>query len=119
MEKLTEYKFEFQWGGEDTWFTKANRWAQKQKFPINHLAMGLIVWLWEKWVDGKVQMEMASVDKQAEEIVKQWEEEEKQESIIESKPSEVEGLDDISIHAPWSSTIGDWNDSAINYKKWR
>ena len=76
--KLTEYKFEYQWGGEDTWFTKANRWAKKQKFPINHLAMGVIVWLWEKWVDGRVQMEMASVDKQAEEIVKQWEEEDKQ-----------------------------------------
>ena len=99
--KLIEYKFEFQWGGEDTWFTKANRWAQKQKFPINHLAMGLIVWLWEKWVDGKVEMEMTSVDKQAEEIKEQWKEEEKQEPIVESKPSEVEGLDDISIRAPW------------------
>ena len=76
--KLIEYKFEFQWGGEDTWFTKANRWAQKQKYPINHLAMGLIVWLWEKWVDGKVELEMASVDKQAENIKNQWENDDEQ-----------------------------------------
>lgn len=94
--KLIEYKFEFQWGGEDTWFTKANRWAQKQKYPINHLAMGLIVWLWEIWVDAKVQLEMKSVDKQAEEIKKQWSEEDPKPSI-KSEPSEVEGLDTISI----------------------
>ena len=94
--KLIEYKFEFQWGGEDTWFTKANRWAQKQKYPINHLAMGLIVWLWEMWVDAKVQLEMKSVDKQAEEIKKQWSEEDSKPSI-KSEPSEVEGLDTISI----------------------
>ena len=94
--KLIEYKFEFQWGGEDTWFTKANRWAQKQKYPINHLAMGLIVWLWEIWVDAKVQLEMKSVDKQAEEIKKQWSEEDPKPSI-KSEPSEVEGLSLIHI----------------------
>ena len=70
-----EHKFEHQWGGEDTWYTKSKRWANKQKFPINHLALGLIEWLWQQWVEGRVQMEMQSVDKQAEEIVKQWDEE--------------------------------------------
>lgn len=94
--KLIEYKFEFQWGGQDTWFTKASRWAQKQKYPINHLAMGLIVWLWEKWVDGKVLLEMTSVDKQAEEIKKQWSEEDPKPTIT-TEPSEVEGLDTVSI----------------------
>ena len=94
--KLIEYKFEYQWGGEDTWFTKANRWAKKQKFPINHLAIGLITWLWVKWVDGKVELEMTDVDKQAEEIKEQWKEEDKK-PVIKSTPSEVEGLDIISI----------------------
>jgi len=94
--KLIEYKFEFQWGGEDTWFTKANRWAQKQKYPINHLAMGLIVWLWEMWVDAKVELEMKSKINEAEEIKKQWSEEDSKPSI-KSEPSEVEGLDTISI----------------------
>lgn len=96
-----EHKFEHQWGGEDTWYTKGKRWANKQKFPINHLALGFIEWLWQHWVDGKVQMEMTSVDKQAEEIKKQWEEEEPQ-TIVKSTPSEVDGLDIIEIKSPWS-----------------
>jgi hypothetical protein len=58
------YKFEHQWGGEDTWYTKGKRWANKQKFPISHLALGAIEWLRERWVDGRVEMEMASIDKQ-------------------------------------------------------
>jgi len=92
-----DFEFEYHWGGEDTWYTKSKRWAKKQKNPIvQHLALGFIEWLWEKWIKGRVQMEMASVDKQAEEIRKQWEEEEKK-SIIKSTPSEVEGLDIISI----------------------
>ena len=41
-------------------------------------------------------MEMTSVDKQAEEIKKQWSEEDPKPTII-SEPSEVEGLDNISI----------------------
>lgn len=94
---MTEYKFEHQWGGEDTWYTKGKRWANKQKFPINHLALGVLEWLWEKWVEGRVDMEMASVDKQAEEIKKQWEEEENTGPFVKTRPSEVEGLDDISI----------------------
>jgi len=43
-DKEIEHKFEYQWGGEDTWYTKSKRWANKQKFPINHLALGLIEW---------------------------------------------------------------------------
>lgn len=57
------------------WYHKAERWANKQKFPINHLALGFIAWLKEKWIEGKIKMTMQSVDKQAEDIVKQWEEE--------------------------------------------
>ena len=91
-----DYKFEHQWGGEDTWYTKSKRWANKQKNPIvRHLILGFIEWLWERWVDGKVMMEMTSVDKQAEELVKQWEQDDKPE--VKSKPSEVEGLDEISV----------------------
>ena len=69
------YKFEHHWGGEDNWYTKGKRWANKQKFPINHLALGAIEWLREQWVDGRVEMEMASVDKQAEQIKEQWDKE--------------------------------------------
>ena len=92
---MEDFKFEYQWGGEDTPFTKMRRWAKKQNPIVQHLALGFIEWLWKHWVDGKVDMEMNSVDKQAEEILKDWEEEPK--TITTTKPSEVEGLDTISI----------------------
>ena len=92
-----EHKFEYQWGGEDNWYTKSKRWANKQKFPINHLALGFIEWLWMQWIIGKVKMEMASVDKQAEEIKEEWSQQEDDRWVTESSPSEVEGLDNISI----------------------
>ena len=97
------YKFEHEWGGEDTWYTKGKRWANKQKFPINHLALGFLEWLWKLYVDERVKQEMKSVDKQAEQILKEWEEEDAKysEPILESKPSEIEGLDEIRIKAPW------------------
>ena len=112
------YKFEYQWGGEDNRYTKGKRWAKKQKFPINHLALGFIEWLWTMWVQGKVDMEMTDVDKQVNEIIKTWNEDEKQEPVKEIKKSDIEGLDEIRIIAPWSNG-NDWNDTSINYKKWR
>ena len=117
-----EYKFEHQWGGEDTWYTKSKRWANKQKFPINYLALSVIEWIYERWVKAKVDSTMADIDKQVKEVGKIWEEEDKknQEPIVESKPSEVEGLDDISIRAPYKIDIsGDRNDISLNYRKWR
>lgn len=94
-----EHKFEYQWGGVDTPFTKMRRWAKKQNPIVQHLALGFIEWLWQKWVAGRVDMEMASVDKQAEEIKKQWDEQipDPWETVYKSTPSEVEGLDNISI----------------------
>ena len=112
-----EHKFKYYWGGEDNWYTKSKRWANEQKFPINHLALGFIEWLWTMWVQGKVDMEMTDVDKQVNEIIKTWEEE-KQEPVTEIKKSDIEGLDDIRIIAPWSSG-NDWNDTSINHRKWR
>ncbi|ARW57044.1 hypothetical protein [Synechococcus phage S-B64] len=131
-------KFEHQWGGEDTWYTKSKRWANKQKFPINHLALGFIEWLYKHWVDGKVELEMDSVDRQAEEIKKQWQENE-QRPTVEEGPSSVPNLPSLRIRnpvvergteepstsvAPSSTKIqipdpwdysGDWNDAFIGF----
>jgi len=96
-----EYKFEHHWGGEDNWYTKSKRWANKQKFPINHLALGLIELVYKHWVDGKVEMEMDSVDRQAEEILEMWYDIEDDKPHVDSNSSEVEGLDEIRIKAPW------------------
>ena len=97
------YKFEHHWGGEDNWYTKGKRWANKQKFPINHLALGFIEWLRELWVDGRVEMEMASVDKQTEEILKEWEEDAAkyyEQPTVEEGPSSVSDLPTLRIRNP-------------------
>ena len=84
--------------GKITWYMKAKRWAKKQRFPISFLALGVIAWLKEKWIEGKVDMEMTSVDAQAAELLQKWEEDAKIKSTIKSTPSEVKGLDDIEIN---------------------
>ena len=84
--------------GKITWYMKAQRWAKKQRFPISFLALGVIAWLKEKWIEGKVDMEMTSVDAQAAELLQKWEEDAKIKSTIKSTPSEVKGLDDIEIN---------------------
>ena len=91
-------EFEKQFGkGTDPWYAKAERWAKKQKFPISFLALGLITWMKEKWIDVKVANTMRDIDRQSEEIKKIWEEEDKPKTIITTTPSEVKGLDDMEI----------------------
>ena len=91
-------EFEKQFGkGVDPWYAKAERWAKKQRFPISFLALGIIEWLKQKWIDVKVANTMRYIDRQSEEIKKIWEEEDKPKTIITTTPSEVKGLDDMEI----------------------
>ena len=95
---MPQIKFEKQFGkGTDPWYAKAERWAKKQRFPISFLALGLIEWLKQKWIDVKVANTMRDIDRQSEEIKKIWEEEDKPKTIITTTPSEVKGLDDMEI----------------------
>ena len=56
-------EFEKQFGeGTDPWYAKAERWANKQKFPISFLALGLIEYLKKVWINVKVENTMRSVD---------------------------------------------------------
>ena len=92
-------EFEKQFGkGTDPWYAKAERWIKKKfKNPyLQHLALGFLEWLKEKWIDTKVYNTMRDVDIQVEEIKKTWDEEEKVPEIIET-PSEVKGLNDMEI----------------------
>ena len=93
-------EFEKQFGkGTDPWYTKAERWAKKQKFPISFLALGLIEYLKRVWINTKIKNEMMSVDFQIKKLHEKWDEEEKKQfapEIIET-PSEVDGLNDMSI----------------------
>ena len=91
-------EFEKQFGeGTDPWYAKAERWAKKQRFPISFLALGLIEWLKQKWIDVKVANTMRDIDRQSEEIKKIWEEKDKPKTIITTTSSEVKGLDDMEI----------------------
>ena len=93
-------EFEKQFGkGVDPWYAKAERWAKKQKFPISFLALGLIEYLKKIWINTKIKNEMVNVDAQIKQLHKDWDEEEKKQfspEIIET-PSEVDGLNDMSI----------------------
>ena len=95
-------EFEKQFGkGVDPWYAKAKRWIKKKfRNPyLQHLALGFLEWLKEKWIDAKVYNTMRDVDIQVEEIKKTWDEEEKKQfapEIIET-PSEVKGLNDMEI----------------------
>ena len=79
-----EHKFEYQWGGKDTWYTKSKRWANKQKFPVDYLALSVIEWVWLWWTDAKTKAEMAKVDVQAEEI--------KEEARIKERAKFLQGI---------------------------
>ena len=91
-------EFEKQFGkGVDPWYEKAERWAKKQRFPISFLALGIIEWLKQKWIDVKVANTMRDIDRKSEEIKKIWEEKDKPKTIITETPSEVKGLNDMEI----------------------
>ena len=90
--------FEKQFGkGVDPWYAKAERWAKKQRFPISFLALGIIEWLKQKWIDVKIANTMREIDRQSDEIKKIWEEKDKPKTIITETPSEVKGLNDMEI----------------------
>ena len=91
-------EFEKQCGkGVDPWYAKAERWAKKQRFPISFLALGIIEWLKQKWIDVKIANTMREIDRQSDEIKKIWEEKDKPKTIITETPSEVKGLNDMEI----------------------
>ena len=91
-------EFEKQFGkGVDPWYKKAERWAKKQRFPISFLALGIIEWLKQKWIDVKIANTMREIDRQSDEIKKIWEEKDKPKTIITETPSEVKGLNDMEI----------------------
>ena len=93
---MVKIEFEKQFGkGTDHWYVKAERWAKKQKFPISFLALGFIAYLKKVWINVKIENTMRNVDAQVENIKKEWDDEPK--PIIIETPSEVKGLNDMSI----------------------
>tara|TARA_B100000424_G_scaffold93105_1_gene70115 strand:+ start:79 stop:372 length:294 start_codon:yes stop_codon:yes gene_type:complete len=91
-------EFEKQFGkGTDPWYAKAERYVYKKfKNPyLQHLAIGFIEWLKQKWIDTKIKNTMRDVDAQVEDIKKGWED--RPQPVVRETPSEVKGLNDMSI----------------------
>ncbi len=92
------FEFEHHWGGTPSEVQQLERWGKKQKGVIRFLVLNFFLpWYAKWWLDYKLQREMSSVDRQAKELVNQWNEEDKPRTIMETRPSKVKGLDDISI----------------------
>ena len=99
---MVKINFQKQFGkGTDPWYAKAERWVKKKfKNPyIQHLALGIVAWLKKTWIEGKIQMEMSSVDEQVKEIHKGWDGYTQPRVKIVETESEVKGLKDMSIEA--------------------
>ena len=64
--------------GTDPWYAQAERWADKQKFPISFLLKGLIAYLKKMWINVKIDNTMRDVDRQAKKLVEQWAEDDRQ-----------------------------------------
>ena len=95
-------EFKKQYGkGTDPWYAKAERWVYKKfKNPyLQHLAIGFIEWLKQKWINIKIENTMTDVDRQIKEIKEEWDEEDRKQFAPEftETPSEVEGLMDMEI----------------------
>ena len=100
-----QIKFRKQFGkGTDPWYAKAERYVYKKfKNPyLQHLAIGFIEWLKQKWIDIKIENTMTDVDRQVKEIKEEWDEEDRKQFAPEyiETPSEVEGLMDMEISSP-------------------
>ena len=95
------FEFEHHWGGERTQLQKIKGWIAKQRPPFNTILAALFSWVEEWYWDGKVQQTMSSVDKQIDELHEAWDEQETMEKTYTTEPSEVEGLDAISVKYNW------------------
>ena len=100
-------KFEFEESigpGVDAWYIKVERWANKQNWFVKNYTLGFLAYLKKWWFNIKVENNMREVDRQAKEIVQQWEEEEQNQFKPEIKEVGTFGEDG------WSISIGEKND---------
>ena len=96
------FKFEHHWGGVPSEVQQFEAWSKKQKGILRWILLNFALpWYAKWWLEWKVDKTMYDVDQQIENLVDQFDEEEKPKTIVERKPSEVRGLDDISIRSSW------------------
>ncbi len=97
--------------GKDTWYLKAERWARKQNWFVQGVSLGFILYLKKWWFNVKIENTMRDVDRQAKDIVQQWEDEERRQYAPELVETGVFGDEgwSISISNPafegWSQVL--------------
>ena len=97
------YSFEYIFGRDkQTIWQKAERWAVKQRPPLNIVMLHIIKALAEWYTGMKVDFEMRKVDDTVERMRSKFGTPETKEYYTEE--SEVDGLDTIGV-----KTIDDWN----------
>ena len=92
------FKFQHHWGGVPSDVQKFEDWCKKQRGIFRWVLLNFALpWYAQWWLEWKVDKTMYDVDQQIEDLVDQWNEEEKKnEIIVERKPSEVKGLLDTT-----------------------
>ena len=65
--------------GKITWYQKAERWANRQPNQfVKYFSLGFIAYLKKWWIDVKIENTMRDVDRQAIDILDQWEKDDKE-----------------------------------------
>lgn len=73
--------------------------AKNPKIVFNPWYKRLIDWCFPYWVDIKTATTMDDVDRQAAEIADEWKV--SSDPVFTEKPSQVEGLTEMRLRAPW------------------
>ena len=90
--------------GKITWYMKAERWVRRKiKNPFTqHLLLGMIEYLKKEWIRVKIGNVMLNVDSQSQQLLKQWEENDR----TQRKQSMVKRVETGTFGEPdWSIEI--------------
>jgi len=88
--------------GKITWYMKAERWVKRKiKNPFTqHLLLGMIEYLKKEWIRVKIGNVMLNVDSQSQQLLKQWEENDRtqrEQSMVKRVETGTFGEPDWSI----------------------
>jgi len=97
------FEFEHHWGGERTQIQKIKGWIAKKQPPLRTVLEFLFSYIEQWYWEGKVIKTMTDVDTQVKELHETWDEQEEETmaTTYTTEPSEVEGLDTISVKYSW------------------
>ena len=90
--------------GKITWYMKAERWVRRKiKNPFTqHLLLGMIEYMKKEWIRVKIGNVMLNVDSQSQQLLKQWEENDR----TQRKQSMVKRVETGTFGEPdWSIEI--------------